>query len=559
MSSRVDNDFDHIDEMSDDDINVIESPTPEVKSKRQKKSTSKVWQFYNRITGEDGKERAQCKKCGAKYLIDSKSIGTSTLNRHVKKCPRNETRDVSQLLLSKSGEVRPNKIEQDVFREKIAIAIIRHDYPFNLVEHEGFRDLCNYLNPDAKPISRNTAKADVLKLYKKHKENLRHKLLLSPGRICLTSDLWTSITTDGYICLTAHFIDEEWILQKRILNFSYMPPPHSGVAIAEKVSMLLNEWGIENKIFSITLDNASANDVCVQVMKNQLSLKNALLSDGRFFHVRCCAHILNIIVQEGLKVLSGAVHKVRETVKYLKGSQVRKIKFLDCVAQMSMKRNKSLRQDVPTRWNSTFLMLESCLLYRPAFCHLQLVDTNYKNCPTSEEWKQIEGLSKFLKVFYDVTNIFSGTKYPTSNLYFHGVWKIQMHLKKEVESADWFINNILRQMQGKFDKYWAEYSPVLAMAIAFDPRYKLQFVEFCYKKLYEESFKVELNRVRGNLISLYEEYSRLGSKESTKSDASVTKLIGISDDVTDDIQVSIYFIFYIKRYISYLSLFIYIL
>ena len=66
MSSRVDNDFDHIDEMSDDDINVIESPTPEVKSKSEKKSTSTVWQFYNRITGEDGKKRAQCKKCGAK-------------------------------------------------------------------------------------------------------------------------------------------------------------------------------------------------------------------------------------------------------------------------------------------------------------------------------------------------------------------------------------------------------------------------------------------------------------------------------------------------------------
>ena len=101
-----------------------------------------------------------------------------------------------------------------------------------------------------------------------------------------------------------------------------MPSPHSGVAIAEKVSLLLSEWGIERKIFPITLDNASSNDVFVQVMKNQLSLKNALLSDGKFFHVRCCGHILNIIVQEGLKVLTESVHKIREIVKYLKGSQV---------------------------------------------------------------------------------------------------------------------------------------------------------------------------------------------------------------------------------------------
>lgn len=44
-------------------------------------------------------------------------------------------------------------------------------------------------------------------------------------------------------------------------------------------------------------------------------------------------------------------------------------------------------------------------------------------------------------------------------------------------------------MHGKFDKYWAEYSPVLTMAIAFDPHYKLQFVEFRYKELYEGSLK----------------------------------------------------------------------
>ena len=72
------------------------------------------------------------------------------------------------------------------------------------------------------------------------------------------------------------------------------------------------------------MDNASANDVMVDMLKNQLNLIDALVGDGGFFHIRCCAHILNLIVQEGLKEIDLAVKKVRESVKYVKGSQARK-------------------------------------------------------------------------------------------------------------------------------------------------------------------------------------------------------------------------------------------
>lgn len=101
-----------------------------------------------------------------------------------------------------------------------------------------------------------------------------------PSRICLTSDAWTSIVTDGYLSLTAHYVDSNWVLQKRILIFSYFPPPHTGVAIAEKISGLIKGWGIEKKLFSITFDNASSNDVCVEFLKNQFRLMNSLVCDG---------------------------------------------------------------------------------------------------------------------------------------------------------------------------------------------------------------------------------------------------------------------------------------
>lgn len=106
-----------------------------------------------------------------------------------------------------------------------------------------------------------------MNLFEREKTRLKKLLQLIPGRVSLTSDLWSSINTDGFLCVTCHFIDEEWRLQKRILNFQYMPPPHNGVCLAETISGLLSDWGIDKKLFTITLDNASSNDTFVNLLK----------------------------------------------------------------------------------------------------------------------------------------------------------------------------------------------------------------------------------------------------------------------------------------------------
>jgi len=178
------------------------------------------------------------------------------------------------------------------------------------------RDLLAYLNPDVKFVARNTTRNDVIKLFAREKEKLKLFLESFHGRISFTSDCWTSLNTDGFISLTAHYIDANWVLHKRILNFAFMPPSHNVVSLAEKLLLLLKDWGLDKKVMCLTVDNASSNDLCVDMMKVQLKL----LCDGDYFHVRCCAHILNLIVKEGLKDVDDAVFKVRECVKYCKGS-----------------------------------------------------------------------------------------------------------------------------------------------------------------------------------------------------------------------------------------------
>jgi len=74
--------------------------------------------------------------------------------------------------------------------------------------------------------------------------------------------------------------------------------------------------------------------------------------------------VLNIIVQEGLRVASNALHKIKESIKYVRGSETRKIAFKESVIQVRGINTKvGLRMDVATRWNSTNLMLESAIRY----------------------------------------------------------------------------------------------------------------------------------------------------------------------------------------------------
>lgn len=91
--------------------------------------------------------------------------------------------------------------------------------------------------------------------------------------------------------MTAHFVYEDWKLNSKIINFCHLPPPHTGAELAKIVYEFLEDWGIEKKIFSLTLDSASTNGRMAETLKEIfLNNNNGLLCGGEFLHVRCFEH-----------------------------------------------------------------------------------------------------------------------------------------------------------------------------------------------------------------------------------------------------------------------------
>ena len=146
----------------------------------------------------------------------------------------------------------------------------------------------------------------------------------------------------------------------------------------------LMAWEIEDKVFYVSIDNASYNDSCLKNLKENLSLSRKLVLNGDLFHVRCCTHILNLLVQDGLSKIKDIIQNVRESVKYINHNDSRLKAFCDVVEQKHLKERK-LIIDCPTRWNSTFQMLSTTLKFKTAISAYSERDPHYTYAPSHED------------------------------------------------------------------------------------------------------------------------------------------------------------------------------
>ena len=82
--------------------------------------------------------------------------------------------------------------------------------------------------------------------------------------------------------MIAHYVDDKWKLSSNLLAFYELESPHTVMELFGKVFRVLKDWGIDGKIFSLNLDNASSIDSMQNVLKERLTLQNGFLCDGDF-------------------------------------------------------------------------------------------------------------------------------------------------------------------------------------------------------------------------------------------------------------------------------------
>lgn len=114
--------------------------------------------------------------------------------------------------------------------------VVKDEQVFKVVEGDGFRELVQELQPMFVVPSRVTIARDVHHLYFKERVKLMEVLTTTGQRVCLTSDCWTSRTQMSYMCLTAHYVDSDWKLQKKIINFCQISN-HKGDTIGKAIEV----------------------------------------------------------------------------------------------------------------------------------------------------------------------------------------------------------------------------------------------------------------------------------------------------------------------------------
>ncbi|KAH6771913.1 hypothetical protein C2S51_010317 [Perilla frutescens var. frutescens] len=544
------------------DISINQSafPNSDAQPNKRRRKKSMVWEHFTIETVNPECVKAFCNQCKKSfaYISGSKVAGTSHLKRHIDLgiCPvgRNKKEkdqviphvappvngtNIPRKRCRASNGVPSTYFDGDSCSFDLAKMIVQHNYPLGMVEHSGFVNFARSLQPQFNVPSVSLLHEQIMGIYTREKQKLVDLISGIPGRLNLTVDLCTSNQGLAYVLLTGHFTDHDWKLQRRIFNVVVVQCPDSDIAFTHAIAACLGDWGIEDKLFNVTLDLTNDDQSARENLRNLLPVKNSLILRGQLLINSCYARTLRSMAQDAIGSMRDTIHKVRQSVKYVKTSDANEERFIRLKQQLQVPSTKNLLIDDLTQWNTTYQMLVAASELKEVFYCLDTSDPDYKLTMSMEEWGQVETLCSYLKIFYEAANILTSPVYPTTNSFFDIVWKLYFELLHGAVSQDYFVSMLTRPLLENFTKFWEDCNLVLAIAGVMDPRFKMKFVEFSFSRIYGEDAEAWIKIVDQGLHDLFLEYMMLTLPAPGIEAAGNEHLVKTDDDDFPDFDVDI--------------------
>ncbi|XP_065354383.1 uncharacterized protein LOC135948858 [Calliphora vicina] len=310
--------------------------------------------------------------------------------------------------------------------------------PFTVVERSGFQKYAKHLNPKICFPSAYTVSSTALNdVYNFYLGNIKDILNKSPNCICLVLDMWSDKHKHlSYINIKVHYC-QNLKLEVITLKTEIFPRPHTANAVAEKIEESIQEFNLNNKNICSVTDGGTNIVAALKLKKIQ-----------RF---GCCAHALHRFISndvlnndeirrlQNLEEQDGLMQFILQAQIILEEQE--KIEQYECgdddffEKSITVPNLSTLKNSVPTRWNSLLVMLNS-FEQNIDMINIAILKLKKENLIIPEMEKEIiKEVVIFLKIFEKATQYLQGQKYPTISRCIYFYEQIMILLEKAQEES----------------------------------------------------------------------------------------------------------------------------
>uniref|UniRef100_A0A1B0DG64 Uncharacterized protein n=1 Tax=Phlebotomus papatasi TaxID=29031 RepID=A0A1B0DG64_PHLPP len=407
---------------------VIQKAFKLVDAKSDKSSIWKKFKIIHDEKNNEVKNWVACGDCFKIYSFDSRKTGTSNLQRHTCSTASSGTKMITTYMIKKGvgDDISLPREDINKLTKSLCEFVVKDIRPMEAVSGEGLTSLLQTVYdmgvkngkaikianamPHATTVSRNIT--SLTQIVRNHLRALVCDISRTMKGAAITTDIWTDKYTNvSFMSLTFHYIADKKN-QKRCLGVRPLSPEKkTGDYIKKEIIHALQNYKIHDWI-----------DNLIFVTDRGTNIVNALKGYKR---LNCFAHLLNNTVQHALNQTDGAKHLVeqcRKLVRYFKKSG------------LQSKLSKTLKQDVPTRWNSTCNMLISLSDVWDEVVEI-LEERDQHDRIEQICKKEVDAIVNFLQPFKDSSMEVEGEDYPTLHLPILWQIKLKKHLNVCTEDS----------------------------------------------------------------------------------------------------------------------------